>query len=132
MAITEIITSYPIYSLIGISAIVTLISTLAQKFLTDQKVLKHLKERQKEIQKELKGCKDEHLLKELNSELMEITGTMFKASMKPMAATIIPFILLFIWLKGIYTPLMGSKWIWYYLGFSIASSIVIRKILKVH
>ena len=132
MAITEIITSYPIYSLIGISAIVTLISTLAQKFLTDQKVLKHLKERQKEIQKELKGCKDEHLLKELNSELMGITGTMFKASMKPMAATIIPFILLFIWLKGIYTPLMGSKWIWYYLGFSIASSIVIRKILKVH
>lgn len=129
--ITSLINLHPFYSLIVISIGVTLISTLAQKFLTDQEVLKHLKARQKEIQKELKGCKDEHLLKELNAELIGISGTMFKASMKPMAATIIPFLLLFWWLKGVYTGLV-SHWIWYYLGFSMASSIILRKVLKVH
>ena len=90
-----------------------------------------MKARQKEIQKELKGCKDGKIMKELNSELMKLTGVMFKSSMKPMFVTIIPFLLLFWWLRGIYEPLMGSGWIWWYIGFSVVSSIIIRKIMKV-
>ena len=131
MAIIELINSYPLYSLAGISAGVTLVSTLAQKYLTDQEHLKHLKKRQKEIQKELKGNKDGDLIKELNSELMKLTGVMFKSSMKPMFATIIPFLLLFYWLKGVYVEIL-PHWIWYYLGFSILSSTIYRKLLKVH
>ena len=131
MAIVELINSYPLYSLAGISAGVTLISTLAQKYLTDQEHLKHLKKRQKEIQKELKGNKDGDLIKELNAELMKLTGVMFKSSMKPMFATIIPFLLLFYWLRGVYVEIL-PHWIWYYLGFSILSSTIYRKLLKVH
>ncbi len=130
MSAENIVQLYPIYSLIGISVIVTLISTFAHKWLTNQEHMKNLKSRQKEIQKELKGCKDPDLLKELNSELLQLTGVMFKSSMKPMFVTIIPFLLLFNWLRGVYSPILDS-WIWYYLGFSILSSMFIRKVLKV-
>ena len=93
--------------------------------------MKSLKKRQKEIQKELRGCKDHCLMKELNSEMMKITGVMFKSSMKPMFATIIPFLILFWWLRTIYVPVMGNSWIWYYIGYSLVASIILRKVLKV-
>jgi len=67
----------------------------------------------------------------LDSEMLKMTGVMMKASFKPMFVTIIPFLLLFMWLRGIYTPVMGSSWIWYYLGFSVVSSMILRKIMKV-
>jgi len=70
-------------------------------------------------------------MQELNSELMQLTGLMFKKSMKPMFATMIPFLLLFTWLRGVYVPVLGNGWLWYYLGYSIIASIILRKILKV-
>ncbi len=70
-------------------------------------------------------------MKELNSELMKLTGVMFKSSMKPMFVTIIPFLLLFWWLRSVYDPVMGSGWIWWYIGFSVVASIFIRKAMKV-
>ena len=121
----------PKVSIAIFSVAVTLISTLAQKWLTNQEHLRSLKKRQKEIQKELKKCKDDNIMKELNLEMMKIMGVMFKSSMKPMFVTIIPFLLLFVWLRGIYDPVMGSSWIWYYIGYSIAASIILRKVLKV-
>ena len=131
MTITELMISNPKVSIAIFSVLVTTISTLAQKWLTNQEHLRSLKKRQKEIQKELKGCKDNCLMKELNAEMMKITGVMFKSSMKPMFATIIPFLLLFAWLRGIYVPVMGNSWIWYYIGYSVVASIVLRKVLKV-
>ena len=132
---TGLVNAYPYYSLAVISFFVTMVSTLVQKWLTNQEHMKSLKDRQKEIQKELKSCKEEHLLKELNLEMLNLTGIMMKASMKPMFVTIVPFLILFNWLRGIYdggeVPLIAG-WIWYYLGFSIVSSVVLRKVLKVH
>ena len=131
MTLTEVMIAYPIYSIVVVSILVTGVSTLAQKWLTNQEHMKNLKKRQKELQKELRGCKDECLMKELNMEMLNITGVMFKQSFKPMFVTLIPFLILFTWLRGIYTPLIGSKWIWYYLGFSVVSSILLRKVFKV-
>ncbi|MCR4284906.1 MAG: EMC3/TMCO1 family protein [archaeon] len=131
MILVELMKANPKISLLIVSVLVTLISTLAHKWLTNQAHLKSLKERQKEIQKELKGCKDTDVMKELNAEMLKITGLMFKSSFKPMFITIIPFLILFAWLRGIYQPLMGSGWIWYYIGFSVVSSIFLRKIFKV-
>lgn len=131
MGIEEVIIASPIFSLAIVSIIVTLISTLAHKYLTDQENLHNQKKRQKEIQKELRGCKDQKKLTELNIEMMKITGVMFKSSMKPLLITIVPFLLLFIWLKSIYTPIMGNSWIWYYIGMSIVSSLILRKAFKV-
>jgi uncharacterized membrane protein (DUF106 family) len=131
MAITEMMTSYPKTAILIVSVIVTLISTLAHKWLTNQEHMKSLKKRQKEIQKELKGCKDECKMKELNSEMLKMTGVMMKSSFKPMFVTIIPFLLLFGWLRGIYVPIMGNGWIGYYIGFSIVASMILRKVMKV-
>ena len=118
-------------SIIVIGALVTFISTLITKWLTNQEHLKSLKARQKELQKELKGCKDDECkMKELQAEMMQIAGTMMKSSFKPMFITIIPFLLLFAWLRSIYTPIMGFGWFWWYLGASIIFSIVMRKVLK--
>ena len=121
----------PKYSIAIFSVIVTLISTLAQKWLTNQEHLKSLKSRQKEIQKELKKTKCPTLMQELNSEMLKLTGVMFKSSMKPLFVTMIPFLLLFVWLRGVYVPVMGNGWLWYYLGYSILASIILRKVLKV-
>jgi len=131
MTITELMISSPKISIAVFSILVTLISTLAHKWLTNQEHLKTLKKRQKEIQKELRGCKDPSLMKELNSEMMKLTGVMFKSSMKPMFVTIIPFLILFAWLRGIYVPVLGGSWIWYYIGYSVVASIILRKVFKV-
>jgi uncharacterized membrane protein (DUF106 family) len=130
MTITEMMTANPKTALLIVSILVTFVSTIAHKWLTNQEHMKSLKKRQKEIQKELKGCKDECLMKELNSEMLKLTGVMMKSSFKPMFVTIIPFLLLFAWLRGIYTPIL-SGWIWYYLGFSVVASIILRKIMDV-
>jgi len=130
MTFTELITSNPKISIAIFSIAVTFLSTMAQKWLTNQEHLKSLKKRQKEIQKELRGCKDQCLMKELNAEMMKLTGVMFKSSMKPMFATMIPFLILFWWLRGVYSPILSS-WIWYYIGYSIVASIILRKVLKV-
>jgi len=123
--------SNPKLSILIVSVIVTFISTIAQKFLTNQEHLRKLKARQKEIQKELKGNKDMNVMKELNAEMLKLSGLMFKSSFKPIFVTLIPFLILFAWLNGVFRPTMGGSWIWWYLGFSVASSIVMRKVLKV-
>jgi len=125
--------SSPRISLAVISMMVTLVSTLAHKWLTNQEHMKSLKKRQKEIQKELKGGKDEKILKELNGEMLKLTGVMMKGSFKPMFVTIIPFLILFAWIRSVYggEPPILNNWIWYYLGFSVATSMIFRKIMKV-
>ena len=131
-AIIDVLSVNPKVSIAVFSVVVTLISTLVQKWLTDQDHLKRLKERQKELQKEMKKSKDPTVLQEINMEMMQITGTMFKSSMKPMFVTMIPFLLLFAFIRRVYVPLLGNGWFWYYLGYSVISSIVIRKLLKVN
>jgi len=131
MALSEVIVANPRVSILVVSVIVTFVATLAHKWLTNQEHMKGLKARQKEIQKELRGCKDGCKMKELNGEMMKLTGVMFKSSMRPMFVTIIPFLILFAYLRSVFTPVMGSSWIWYYLGFSIVASIIIRKVMKV-
>jgi len=129
--VTELIQAHPIISIIVISIGVTLISSLVTKWLTNQEHLKSMKERQKELQKELKDCKDDCQIKEIQMEMMKITGTMMKSSFKPMFITIIPFLILFAWLKSVYTPLLGFwGWFGWYLGASIVSSMIFRKLFK--
>jgi uncharacterized membrane protein (DUF106 family) len=131
MTITTLLQSSPYYTLIAASIVITFISTLVTKWLTDQEHLRQLKKRQKEIQEELKKCSgNECKMKELQSEMLEITGKMMKSSFKPMLVTFIPFLLLFYFLRSVYSPVLGN-WIWWYLGTSIASSIALRKLLKV-
>ena len=131
MGITELMIAYPRSSIMIWGIIVTLISTLVTKWLTDQEHLKSLKARQKELQADMKKHKDNpKLMEEMQMEILKITGAMMKSSFKPMFITFIPFILLFAWIRSIYTPIMGFSWFWWYLGASLVFGIGFRKVFK--
>ncbi len=130
MAIVELMRANPKVSILIIAFAVTFISTLVTKWLTNQEHMREMKKRQKEIQKELKNCKDDCVIKELQSEMLKITGTMMKSSFKPVLITMVPFLILFYWIRSVYTPVMGFGWFWWYLGGSIAAGLVWRKVLK--
>lgn len=130
MDIATLAIIYPKYSIVVLSIIVTLISTLVTKWLTNQEHLKSLKERQKQIQKDLKNCKPgDKLFEELQSEMLQISMTMMKSSFKPLLITFIPFLILLSWIRNTYTPIL-SGWLWYYILSSLAASLIYRKIFK--
>ncbi len=132
---TEIVITYPLVSLVVISAALTLFTTMLMMHFTDQEHLKHLKKRQKELQKDLKKCQkdgDHCKLKEVNDEMMTLSMKLMKASfsLKQMIITIVPFMIIIGWLRGIYTELYGGIWILYYIVVSIIASTTYRKIFK--
>ncbi len=132
MAIVELMQTNPRISIVILSTIITFVSTLVTKLFTNQENLKALKERQKQIQKEVKEKRDDpKVFAELQTEMLQITGTMMKSSFKPMLVTMIPFLLLFYWVRSIYTPIMGFGWFWWYLGGSLIAGIIWRKVLNV-
>ena len=126
----ELITQYPAVSIIIFSALITLVSTLITKWLTNQKHLKSMKVRQKQIQKDLKNCKPgDKQFEELQSEMLQITMVMMKSSFKPMLITFVPFLILFYWIRQVYTGLLPN-WIWYYIISSLVFSVAYRKVFK--
>jgi uncharacterized membrane protein (DUF106 family) len=132
--ITQLMGENPKVSIVIVSLIVSLISTIVTKYTTDQAMMKNIKDRQKEIQKEIKENKyspsDKKYL-ELQNEILSLTGKMFKHSFKPLIITMVPFLMLFYWLRNIYVPLMGNSWLWYYIIPSILVGSLYRKIFKI-
>lgn len=124
----------------GMAILVLLLSTFTtviQKYATDQKTLRQMKEEQKKLQEDLKklevGSK-EHT--ELSMKSMKFIGPMFKLSMRPIIYTAIPFILFFRWFTDYFASIdfrfFGFfSWFWFYLLGSIIFSSILRKILKV-
>ncbi|MCX6749434.1 MAG: EMC3/TMCO1 family protein [Candidatus Pacearchaeota archaeon] len=125
------------YGMIILVFILALFMTLVQKYTTDQKTLRELKEEQKSLQQQMKkleaGSKE---YTELSMKSMKAMGPMFKLSMRPIIYTAIPIILLFRWFAD-YFALVNFRffgllsWFWFYLIGSIIFSSILRKILKV-
>jgi uncharacterized membrane protein (DUF106 family) len=137
----------PRWSLIAISFILTLLITLAHKFLTNQHLVKSLKEEVKNFQKEMKNHKENpEKLTEINQKAMAKNLELMKHSMRPTLYTFIPIILIFSWMRETYLPAgdlfswsvsfwpfgPGIGWLWTYILSSIVFSIVLRKVLKIH
>lgn len=128
----------PLTGIIFVSFILTLLSTLAYKLFTDQKLMKDVKDEMKDIRKEMKEfAHDPAKVAELQKRSLEKSANQMKQSFKPMLITIIPFLLVFNWLRTEYEVLtvnfLGiSSWFWTYFIFTIIFSIVLRKLLKVH
>ena len=133
MALIDLIISNPTSSVITISFLVTLVMTLVTKHFTDQNRMKELKEIQKACQiklKDNKGNLEEQ--KKIQKEIMECSMELMKHSFKPILITFIPLIAIFWWIRGIFLEtVIASTWLWWYIGASIGSSIVLRKILNV-
>ena len=132
MAVVELIQSNPRIGIIVISVIVSLFISIINYFVLDKEKIKKMKERQKELQKEMKLHKDNpQKMMELNKELMGGIGENFKHSFKPMLITIIPVLVVFAWMRNIFTNTeIASTWIWWYIVSAIAASLIFRKVFK--
>lgn len=126
------------YGFLFIIAVLSLFTTLIQKYATDQKTLKELKKEQKIIQGEMKKYKEHpEKLKELQMEQFKFIPKTMMLSMRALAFTGVPIILFFRWFSDVFSSMENPlffgffSWFWFYLlGFIVFSSIF-RKIFDV-
>lgn len=125
-----------------------LITTLLQKYMTDQETLKQIKEEQKLIQAEMKQLQAHHeKFMELQKKSMDLAMKAMPISMRPVLYTSIPFILFIRWFADYFTSHGPAKiygifstngsflfpgWIWAYILTTIVFSSILRKYMKVH
>ncbi len=118
--------------------IIALITTIIQKYATDQKTIREIKIEQKELQKELSKYKNnpEKML-EIQKNLMPTTFKLMELTMKSSFYTIIPFILMFRWFMDYFSEFPEFRflgflsWFWFYLISIMIFSSIFRKILNV-
>ena len=118
--------------------IISLITTLIQKYATDQKALKELRAEQKILQEEMKKFKDHpEKVAELSKKQMEFLPRTFRLTSRAILFTGIPFVLFFRWFTDVFTT-MGDpiffgflSWFWFYFIFTIVFSGFLRKYMKV-
>ncbi|MDP3987088.1 MAG: EMC3/TMCO1 family protein [Nanoarchaeota archaeon] len=117
--------------------VMALITTLTQKYGTDQETIREMKKEQKELQKEIKEVKEHpEKLMALQKKQLEFLPKMMKLSMRPVVYTAIPFILLFRWFADFFAvsegiKILGLSWLWFYILGSIIFGMILRKIFKV-
>ena len=117
--------------LLLITAVLNFITTILHKKVTDQDLLKQLKEEQKLVNAELKLYRDNP------QKSMELAMKTMPITMRPVIYTTIPFILLIRWFGDYFkdnpAKILGfMSGIWAYIVFFIVFSIIFRKIMKVH
>jgi uncharacterized membrane protein (DUF106 family) len=132
ISLITFIQANPKLSLFIISVVLTFIITLISYWVTDHVKMKGIKEKQKRLREEMKIHKENpQKMMEIQKQMMEDFPHQMKESMKTSMITLIPMIFLFKWLSTVYaTTTIASSWIWWYIGFSIVSSIVLRKLFK--
>lgn len=134
----SLIAKSPLGGLILVCFLLTLLMTVAYKYLTDQELMKSLKQEIKDFQKEMKELKDNpSKMMEIQKKAMEKNMKYMMHSFKPMLFTFIPLIIIFGWLRNVYTTQTVSfigitSWFWIYIIFSVGFSMILRKLLKVH
>jgi uncharacterized membrane protein (DUF106 family) len=91
----------PILLVVLIGIIISAIMVVVYKYMTDQNLMKRLKEEIKELQTEMKSLRDNPAkMGEVNKRAMETNMKYMMHSMKPTLVTFIPIILIFGWLNG--------------------------------
>lgn len=141
MAIIEILQQYALISLLGISILLSLITTLVYKYATNQSVMKELKADLKKYQEQMKDHRDNPTeVLEIQKKAMEVNSKYMKQSFKPMFITLIPFLIIFYLLKMVYDTMIiiplsfwqgHLGWVGSYIIFSMVFTSLFRKALKV-
>jgi uncharacterized membrane protein (DUF106 family) len=136
----------PSVGMLIIVVVLSLTTSLLQKYLTDQETIKELKKDQKEIQKEMKKYKDNpDKLLEFNKKQMEMMPKLMELTMRPAMYTIVFFVLFFRWFGDYFadsevvffglinagSSFLFPGWVWFYIIFSIIASSILRKVLKI-
>ena len=124
--------------LILITGVLNFLTTLLHKKVTDQDLLKQIKEEQKLVQEQMKLYKtNPEKSLELSKKSAELAMKTMPITMRPVMYTTIPFILLIRWFGDYFkehsVKILGfMSGIWAYIVFFIIWSMIFRKILKVH
>ena len=118
--------------------LIGLITTLVQKYATDQETLKELRKEQKILQAEMKQYReDPGKMMELQKKQLEFLPKTMKLSMRGIIYTGVPFILLFRWFMDYFLAIPDFRffgflsWFWFYLIFTILFSSILRKKMNV-
>jgi len=131
------------WGMLIIVLMITIFTTVVQKYATDQKTLKELKKEQKEIQKQMKEFKSHpEKLMELQKKQFKLMPKQMKLSMRALAYTGIPFILFFRWFQDYFTVIeettgqpvrfwLGMGWFIFYLLGAIIMGSILRKRMDV-
>lgn len=91
----------PILAIILLASILALVSTLLQKYLTDQAKMRRLRDDTKKMQEQMKKVKDDPAkLMKIQEKIMPIQLELMKESFKPLLVSLIPFLLVFFWLSN--------------------------------
>ncbi len=132
--IRELIIQYPKQSVVILSFMVTFVMTLVTKYFTNQNRMKELKDLQKACRIKLKDNKGNiEAQSKIQKEMFACSMELMKHSMKPMLYTFLPIILFFWWVRAIFLETtIANTWLWWYIGVGVGSSIILRKIMKVH
>jgi uncharacterized membrane protein (DUF106 family) len=90
----------PVVGILIVSILVSVITLLAYKFLTNQTLMKQLRDEINEFQKEAKELRNhpEKAMK-VQTEMMETNSKYMMESMKPTLFTFIPILIIFAWLN---------------------------------
>jgi uncharacterized membrane protein (DUF106 family) len=114
--------------------VITILTTIVQKYATDQKTLKELRVEQKDLQKQMKEVKDQpEKIMELQKKQFAMMPKQMKLSMRAIIYTGIPFVLFFRWFNDYFIAagspkfLLGLSWFWFYLIFAMVYSAILRK-----
>jgi len=135
------------WGILLISVILSLVTTLIYKYVTDQSLIKQIRADMKKYQEQMKQCKDDPAkMHEIQNQMMPLNSKLMMQQMKPTLITILPFLVIF-WLLGqwynntvaiplsFHFPLShlptGLGWIGTYIIFSMVFTTLFRKVLKV-
>lgn len=102
----------PFLGIVVLSLLITFLVTLAYKLLTDQKMMKGLKDKQKEFQKKMKELRSEpEKMMQVQKEAMATNLEYMKRSLKPTIITLLPILLVFGWMAGhlMYEPIYPGE-----------------------
>lgn len=122
--------------LIIITAVISLILSLVQKYTTDQNELRKLRQEQKLLQEEMKKYKEHpEKLMELQKKQLEFIPRTMDLTTAPLLYTTIPILLFFRWFYDYFTLYPAKvfgfvNWIIAYIILSIIFSTIFRKTFK--
>lgn len=112
MVFEFILRLHPTLLVVLVSVLVSTLMVLVYKYMTDQDLMKQLKEEIKELQVEMKTLQNNPAkMGEMNKKAMETNMKYMMHSMKPTLITFLPIILIFGWLNSniAYDPLVVGE-----------------------
>ncbi len=90
-----------IIAILIMAGLLALISTLLQKWMTNQGKMRRLKEDTKKYQEQMKKSRDDPAkVMKIQQKIMPIQMDLMKESFKPLLVTIIPFLFVFFWMSS--------------------------------